>query len=69
MNIRISWSPPTDNFKTVTAYQIEIEDVDGTYIEDVDNCDGSNDLILTQMYCDVPVKTSLRLDPYFLTLG
>ena len=33
---------------------------------DVAYCDGSNALILTQNYCDIPVKGSLRVDPFFL---
>jgi len=70
LNIRITWTAPTDNFKAITAYRVIIEDTDasGNYIENVAFCDGSVIAIRTQLYCDVPAITVLRQDPYSLVL-
>ena len=70
LKIRISWVAPTDNFKDITAYQILIQDTneDGTFIE-TSFCDGSNLVIRTQLFCDVPVQSVLRQEPYSLELG
>ena len=71
LSVRISWFLPTDNGKTIESYRVVIQDSneDGTFIEDTENCDGSNALILGQRYCDIPVKSSLRQAPYGLMQG
>lgn len=65
LNVRIAWTAPNDNFKAITKYEVLIEDTDasGNFVSDVTYCDGTNALILTQDYCDVPVIAALRSDP------
>lgn len=49
-------------------YEVVIQDTaeSGNFITDVTHCDGTNALILTQDYCDMPVITALRTDPFDL---
>lgn len=67
--MRISWTAPTDNFKPITAYDIEIRDTLGSnYIANTANCDGSaGSAAVTDTYCDIPVSV-LRAPPYNLVL-
>ena len=71
LNVRIAWTAPTDNFKPITKYEVLIQDTDasGNFVEDTVHCDGSNALILTQDYCDVPMTTALRASPFNLVQG
>ena len=71
MNVKISWLTPSDNFKPIEAYRVVIQDTNesGDFFEDVINCDGSNALILSQRFCEIPVSTVLRVDPYNLQQG
>lgn len=60
-SIRISWTAPANNFKTITKYKVVIQNTDATdFVETVSYCDGSNSIIFNQLHCDVPVITILR---------
>ena len=60
---------PTDNFKPITAYDIEFRDTVGSsYIASTAHCDGSaGSAAVTDTYCDIPVSV-LRSPPYNLVL-
>lgn len=66
---KISWSAPTDNGSTITAYTITIIQSDGsTFTEETTYCDGSDSTVISQLYCQVPM-TTLAASPYSLTYG
>jgi hypothetical protein len=44
--LRISWVAPDDMGDTITAYIIEVEAHDGSYVEDTTNCAGSDQTII-----------------------
>ena len=68
-SIRIYWTQPSWNFKTITAYQVLIQDhLGSTFSEELTHCDGSTSGILTSLYCDIPVSV-LRSSPFNLILA
>jgi hypothetical protein len=65
---RISWAAPSDNYKTITAYAIEVRNAAGTlYHADTTHCDGASAAVVSSLYCEVPVAV-LRAAPYDLAL-
>lgn len=64
-SVKLSWDPAYDNSEPVDAYQILIRQSDDSYTELVAECDGSQDPVLTQLYCSVILST-LRDAPYSL---
>lgn len=65
-SVRIAWTAPSSNYKTISAYLIEILDSAGTnFYEEATECDGSTSEIVSALYCDVPVSV-LRASPYNL---
>ncbi len=66
VNIRISWAKPYENSETIDAYKILILQTNGVYSELMDHCNGSNDVIILQKYCDIPML-NLRALPYSLS--
>jgi hypothetical protein len=68
LNVKITWSPPDDNFKTIDEYRILISDTDGAFHESL-ACDGSNALILDQTFFDLSVTGTLRQEPFLLEAG
>jgi hypothetical protein len=39
-NVIINWDTPSANFASILEYEIVFEDVNGSYVEDLTNCDG-----------------------------
>ena len=70
-SLRIQWSQPSDNFKTITKYKVVIEDHlhAGNFVENTYYCDGSDATVMSLLRCDIPVITVLRQAPYSLTQG
>jgi hypothetical protein len=67
LHVKISWVAPTDNFATITAYKIRIENAAGTILEESTHCDAAVEPIFSQRFCLVPME-HLRT-AYSLTLG
>jgi hypothetical protein len=68
MNVKISWIAPTSNYQAITSYKVVIKNTAGTlYYEDLTNCNGALNGIVSQLYCEIPM-TTLRASPYSLTL-
>mmetsp|Transcript_33982 Transcript_33982/g.25069 ORF Transcript_33982/g.25069 Transcript_33982/m.25069 type:complete len:432 (-) Transcript_33982:2733-4028(-) len=68
--MRISWSAPSSNYQTIDAYYIEIQDHSATdFYEETTYCDGSSSGIVSQLYCDIPMLTTIRTSPYLLEVG
>mmetsp|Transcript_29136 Transcript_29136/g.28198 ORF Transcript_29136/g.28198 Transcript_29136/m.28198 type:complete len:86 (-) Transcript_29136:2046-2303(-) len=65
--VRISWDNPADNSEAITKYKIVIKQSDGTYSEDLTNCNGAT-IPVAQEYCDVPMAT-LWAAPFSLPYG
>jgi hypothetical protein len=40
-DVLITWIKPNENGATITAYKIEIRHKDGTYSQEMANCDGT----------------------------
>lgn len=57
--VKISWSYPTDNYDTVTAYDIQIQAANSSFLNQATYCDGNQTAIVTNRYCHVPM-TILR---------
>ena len=66
-SVRITWSPaPDDGSSDITSYTIKILQSDGaTYTEDSTNCDGADQDIMDNLYCDIPMTVFIA-SPYSL---
>jgi hypothetical protein len=68
-NVQISWSLPTSNGASVTAYKIVIAQTGGSiYTETTVYCDGTDPQIISDLQCLVPM-TVLSSSPYSLAYG
>ena len=66
--MRISWVAPSNNYKTITAYAIEILNAAGSlYLSEATYCDGTSSEVVANLYCEVPVSV-LRAAPFSLLL-
>lgn len=64
--VKISWTSPSSNYDTITAYNIEILDkANSAWSTETANCDGSNSIILANLYCIIPM-TTLYASPFNL---
>ena len=64
--VKIVWTQPATNSAPITAYEIVIEESDGTtFTSDSTNCDGSSTAIVSLKYCFVPMS-ALRASPFLL---
>ena len=55
-DVEISWSPNTqDNGSPISAYKIEIQTVEGDFVED-SLCDGSSDETFVSKVCSIPME-------------
>lgn len=52
-NVVISWTAPTNNGSPITAYTILIETNIGTFVEEPNNCVGSDAIIVSSLTCTV----------------
>ena len=69
MNVRITWVAPSSNNAAIDAYKIFIFNTYGNAsYEETTYCNGSNSVIVSQLYCDIPMQ-NLRLSPYLITRG
>ena len=41
-SVKIAWTPLSSNGDSITAYKIEIAASNGSYYQDLTNCDGSD---------------------------
>lgn len=67
-NIKIEWTKPDENSNVITGYEILIKAKDGTYIEDLVDCNADQEPVLTDLTCNIPL-TTLRQSPYSLIYG
>jgi len=65
---RITFTAPLDNSESITAYLVEIEKSDGTFLE-TSYCDGSDLTVISQMYCEVPMTTIIDSTIYNIASG
>jgi hypothetical protein len=65
-NVEISWVPPSSNGAAILTYKILLQHADGSFAEDVTLCDGSDSLVISDLYCSIPMS-ALRAAPYSLT--
>ena len=56
-DVQITWAQPNDNSDPITAYKIEIQLLNGSWLQDTTDCNGSSSIIMSQMYCVVPMST------------
>lgn len=54
--VKVSWTYPTDNYDTVTAYDILIKKSNGDFANQVEYCDGARTAIVSNRYCHIPMK-------------
>jgi hypothetical protein len=66
-SVRVSWTAPSANFKTITAYGVELRDSAGNYHNLTSYCDPVSAGLVSSRYCDVPVSV-LRAAPFNLGL-
>ena len=69
--VRITWTDPDHNFEAIDAYRILLRHSNGSsYSEELEHCDGSNQIIFLRKYCEVPVSAFTSVDfPFQLVAG
>jgi hypothetical protein len=63
--VRIIWTDPYLNSSPIISYKLFIANIDGAFAEDLTYCNGANEPILSQRYCELPM-TALRTGTYEL---
>lgn len=58
-NVKIQWTPASDNYDQVVRFEIEFESASHQWIQETLTCDGADDLIKTTNECLVPLTTLL----------
>jgi hypothetical protein len=66
--VKIEWKMPYNSGSLIYLAQIRIQQLDGTFTEDLTNCDGSDNIIFDQRSCTFPLAV-LRQSPYQLVQG
>lgn len=56
VNVRVSWTKPYQNSSPITAYEIMIQKADESFVLETELCDGSQEPIFSQQYCDIPMS-------------
>ncbi len=57
MNVKITWVAPNSNNADIDAYKIYIFNTyDNSSYEESTYCDGSNSVIVSQLYCEIPME-------------
>jgi hypothetical protein len=69
--VRITWVDPSNNYESIDKYDIRIRESDGvTFIQQLQYCDGTNPLVISRKYCEVPVTLLLSgSGPFKLVAG
>lgn len=68
-SVRITWVAPNENGSPISAYEILIlSSTPGAYYESLSECDGSDPVVATNLYCDVSMST-LASSPFDLSRG
>ena len=63
LNIKISWQDPAHNYEAIDQYQILFKHKTGdAFSEQIENCDGSNQIIFIRKTCEVPVSLFVSPD-------
>ena len=67
--VKIEWTEPYENSAPVNKYAVYIGEETGLeFLIDTIYCDGSQEPVLSNHYCEIPMST-LRLDPYYLAFN
>ena len=56
-SVKISWDKPDEHSATITKYDIYFEKSNGDFAMETTTCDGSDNTIVTNRYCIVPMST------------
>lgn len=65
VNVIISWVAPNSGSLAISAYKVEILTADGVTFKQTKECDGTNSMIIANLFCSVPMQT-LTQYPYNL---
>ena len=63
--VKVSWVPPYENSAPINGYEIFIGDDQGVFLHETTYCDGRNEPVFSQLYCEIPMA-ALHTDPYNL---
>jgi hypothetical protein len=66
--VKVSWTPPQTNGAAITKFNIHLQAQNGTYIEALPDCDGTDPVILAQAYCNI-YNVTMRAAPFSLVKG
>ena len=64
----VQWDAPADNGTPILGYHLYLKKQDGTYAEELTDCDGSSSQIVADTSCTVPLST-LTAEPFLLVQG
>lgn len=53
----IRWSAPDNGGSAITAFKIEVKSNSGTFLQDLIDCDGTKQTIVTAKVCAIPFTT------------
>jgi hypothetical protein len=54
-SVKVMWVAPYAHEDPIDAYQILFQKADGSFVEDLSRCDGSDPSIVLQEFCLVPM--------------
>jgi hypothetical protein len=67
-NVKIAWNIPDNGASPILRYQVFIMASNGSLIESLAFCDGSNFVVMGNTFCEVPMQI-LIASPYSLIQG
>jgi hypothetical protein len=68
LKVSITWSEPNINGTPISAYTVEIQKKDSSFVTELVYCNAAQDPILTSRSCEIPL-TVLRATPFLLEYG
>ena len=54
-SVSLTWQAPATHFAVIDQYEILFLTADGEYVENLDYCDGTENILINSLSCAVPM--------------
>lgn len=62
--VRVQWDEPYLNSSPIEAYEVYVADKDGNFVVENTYCNGAEEPVLSQRYCEIPMSVLRDADQY-----